>query len=266
MNAAFPWGVGLAVYLLLAPAQAAQITTEQFSAGANGWTGTVSLSLGFPAGEWAFNSGAARLTLYDNGGFPSFASGALRLTAAASSGAFTGNYDTAGIEVIGFRILAENWTGTNVLVRWGGSTSEYQRLVAITQTGVWQTVAFSLARADLVNWTVFNGSISDFEAARADVKSFKIEITQDSGFEENYQIDDVFVDRLPAALALGAGSNGLQVNWQHLRTGFSYRVESATSLTPPNWTSVTSLVATASVFQATHETAQPAQSYRMVLE
>ena len=98
---------------------AAQPTNESFTAGASGWAGTTGSTPFGETGVWSFTGGAARV-LFFNPGFPVPDSATLSNTPTASGGAFTGNYDQAGINLIGFSVLAPQIVPDGFVILEGG--------------------------------------------------------------------------------------------------------------------------------------------------
>ncbi len=234
--------------------------TITFTAGANGWTGTTS---GFNS-EWTMEPGQARLTFYDSGGFPNPDVGSFSNTVTASGGAFTGDYAQASIALLGFRLRAEDVPLTNFSLRWGGSTSVFQRFFTIGQTGVWKTFAASLASPELGGWSVLQGSTADFHQACADVRFVALRLQSGSGFEHSFLLDEFFLARLPAATAIqSAGASNL-ITWSYLRSNETYRMESADTATGP-WSPGSTITATGTTHLATEPASNTLRLYRITL-
>lgn len=255
---------------------AAQITNESFTAGSNGWLGTIG-GLN-PSGEWQFTGQVARLDFFE-GPAEFSTTGTLKDSPTASGGSFSGNYDAVSVALIGFRILTDNPNvDTNlplsnvdtVLLSWLGGTSRYFRTFSIpqAQTGVWHNFAVSLDSYELGGWTVSSGSKENFPTARQSVSNLIFSFSRRGALAQSFLIDDIFIDRLPAATAIrDAGATGL-VTWSYLRSNTAYRVERADQSTNLVWSTLETLTATG----ATHVTVDPAldtnlyRVYRMVIE
>lgn len=225
-------------------ADAAQYTTEQFTAGANGWQGS-----GDPGyGSWVFTGGAARVNFVDTG-FPFPIVGRLSNAPTASGGSFTGNYDAAGIELIGFRFLSNTDMPASVSLELGGPTSVYQRIYYPSQTGVWHTFAASLRSVELGGWTNLQGPVTDFDQVRQNVKYVIIRVERAGTTARQYLIDDIFLDRLPVVGPLTPSTGAFfSLQGDYLRTNETYRIEAATNLTSA-WSPVASMVATSRLQQ-----------------
>lgn len=255
---------------------AAQITNESFTAGSNGWVGLVG-GLN-PSAEWQFTGQVARLEIFE--GPAEFSTTAtLKDSPSASGGAFTGNYDAASVALIGFRILSDNPNiDTNlplsnvdtVLLSWLGGTSRYFRAFSIPQseTGLWHNFAVSLDSYELGGWTVASGSKSNFPVARQSVSNLIFSFSRRGALAQTYLVDDIFIDRLPAATAMEAGGSTGLVTWSYLRSNTAYRVERADQSTNLVWSTLETLTATGT----THVSSDPAldtnlfRVYRMVIQ
>jgi hypothetical protein len=245
---------------LVFPAQAAQTAIEKFSSGANGWAGTSELF----TGTWSFTGGAARISFAAIGiGFPEI--GTLSNTPSATSGSFTGNYDAAGIEVIGFSFYAPSAlpASSAVEVEWAGSTSLYRRAFSVAQTGVWYHFSASLKAEDKSSWTVIAGSMEDFAAARQSVRRVALRVARTLTSAHQFVFDDIFIAGQPGGASLSGGG----IVWDGLLSGVAYQVQSTTNLIAASWTGVESLTATG-FFHATVITnaAQSSEAFRILFE
>lgn len=231
--------MGMVLCGAVQPAFSAQITTEQFNAGAGGWQGS---SLG--TGAWTFTGGAARVNFADTGFIALPDVGTLSNLPTASGGSFTGNYDAAGIELIGFRFFSATELPSSVRLELGGATSVYQKIFYPSVTGVWQTLAASLQSVELGGWTNVFGPTTDFAAVRQNVKYVTIKVDRAGATNRQHGIDDIFLDRLPAAGAVTASTGAyFSLRWDYLRTGQAYRVESSSEVTG-TWVLAQTLTAT----------------------
>lgn len=206
----------------------AQYTTETFSAGASGWQGTTE----FATGSWTYTGGVVRLTFNDTSFVVIPDVGSLSNQVTASGGAFTGNYVGAGIDLIGFRFLSNTDMPSSVRLHLVGPTSEYRRIFYPNQTGVWVTLAASLAGAAEGGWVRVGGAGQDFDQVRQQVRYVAIKVDRAGTTLRHYFIDDIFLDRLPATQQLALSTNGLlQAQVNYLRTGSYYQVEAAPEVT-----------------------------------
>ena len=232
--------MGLVFFTAVLTAPSAQITTEQFNAGAGGWQGSVAAG----AGSWTFTGGAARVN-FANTGFPVPFAGTLSNTPSASGGSFTGDFEAAGIELIGFNFFTATSLPSSVMLSIGGATSVYQRLFYPAQTGVWQTFAASLQSAESGGWINPQGPPADFEGVLQNVKYVTIQVDRDANeVARQYVIDDIFLDRLPAAGGLGVATGGLlSLRADYLRSNTTYQVQASPEVTG-TWVLAQTLVAT----------------------
>ncbi len=218
---------------------AAQPAVESFSVGANGWEGISD----FGSGTWSFTGGAARVVFDPVPLFPDI--GTLTNAAGATSGSFTGNFDVAGIDVIGFSFFAPNTLPASSVVEleWGGSTSVYRRGFSVTQTGVWYTFTASLQEEDKNQWTVNKGSLTDFAAARQSVHHVALRVARTLTAAHQFVFDDLFVAGLPGGASVARDSSN-RIVWDGLLAGLDYQVQSTTNLLASPWVTVESLTAT----------------------
>ncbi len=217
-------------------------TNETFDSGANGWVGTTS----FLTGNWAFSGGEAKISFADIGmfAFPDF--GLLSNSPSATSGSFTGNYDAAGANVIGFSFYAADILpggGSNVVLRWRGSTSVFQKAFTVAQTGVWYNFSMPLSDAARFEWDLFVGSYDDFPAARQAVSSVNIRVFRNGSAAHSFAIGEIYLSNEPESVTFAiTGSNAL-VGAGGLLTGEAYDIESASEVSG-TWSYAQSFVAT----------------------
>jgi hypothetical protein len=242
---------------------AAQPTNESFTAGANGWAGSSQSPFGTFA-FWSFTGGAARV-LFTNPGFAIPESATLSNTPTASGGAFTGNYDQVGINLIGFSVLAPQVLPSGfIILEWSGSTSLYQRGFTMTATGVWHRFTASLADTERDRWTTLQGSIDDFAAARQSVSRVTIRISRNGLPDHQFVIDDLYLVGEPEAREVVAGGGDtLSTRWQALNAGVTYQVESAPAVTGV-WAAAQSFVATGAVQSITLTNAGATRFWRTI--
>jgi hypothetical protein len=201
---------------------------ESFASGAQGWMGSSS----FFSGTWSFTGGAARVKFMNLGDFPFPDTGTISNMPSASSGSFTGNYDLAGISVIGFRIMAPNVPPSGlVILEWGGSTSIYQQGFTINSTGVWVTCTASIADDAIAFWSPIEGSMDDFSAARQSVRFVSIRITRTGTLAHEFVVDDIFLAGQPSITTIST-SNGTNftLTGEGMVSNLFYHVESAATV------------------------------------
>jgi hypothetical protein len=239
----------------------AQPAVESFDAGANGWAGSSELF----TGSWNFSGGTAEVVFSDIGSFAFPDIGVLSAAAGATSGSFTGDYDAASIEAIGFSFRAQNvlpGTGT-VELEWGGSASVYRRGFPVTETGVWFRFVASLSEADKSQWTVKTGSLDDFAAARQSVDQVTLRVPRKVTSEHRYSFDEIFVAGLPEGGSVTA-AGARTVVWQGLLSGVRYEVERTTNLVTGIWSFYEQIQATGAFRQTiVTNSADPAAAFRM---
>lgn len=233
--------VAVALLAVAAPsARAAQAYSESFGTSSAGWTNS---------GQWgAFGAtnGYLRGRFDAIGGPPSPQTGRFIATNAASGGAFVGDYGAAGVEQIGFSILAADALPSDLLLRWyGGDGFAYFHggLAAfITATGVWHTFVFSLRDKAEGGWV--GSSATNFAAARQAVTWLEIAITRNGVTAQHYAVDNVFIDAAPSVAPLNTGVAPPQLVLAPLQTGATYRIQATESLAGGTWTNLDLIVAT----------------------
>lgn len=194
----------------------ASIYTETFDSGAAGWSHAGSLAV--TAEESGLRGQFAAQ------GFPFPESGSFWADAAASGGAFAGNYSAAGVQLIGFSFLAQEALPSAALVRLSGAETSFFRSFAdaIAQTGVWYRIVFSLQSQAAGRWV--GGTEPAFAEVLRDVQRLEIQITRAGMTAQRYRLEDVFLDALPAGTEVSADGT---VAWSRLRADQAYVVEAA---------------------------------------
>jgi len=238
-------------------AQSARITNETFAGGANGWMGTTV----FGSGQWSFTGGTARIKFNTGFAFPDSAT--LSNSASASSGAFTGNYDQAGINLIGFSFLAPQIVPSGfVILEWGGSTSIYQKGFTVSTTGVWHNFAMSLSDQAKGQWTTIQGSINDFTAARQSVSFVTIRVTLNGVMFHEFLIDNIFLAGQPGiSNYVFSGGSIFSMHMNELQSNLTYHVEAAPDVTGV-WTFAQSFIATNRIQTVNITNSAPQQFWR----
>lgn len=196
-------------------ARGAGVHTETFSSGRMGWTNT---------GTWvtAGTNNALR-GQFGSQSIPSPESGSWAATNTSSGGAFVGDYDAAGIRLVGFSFMAQDVLPSSALIRWHGPSGSFFRsfLPYVTATGAWCRVAFSLADKAAGGWV--GGTEEAFQTGLTNVQWVEIQVTRAGTAAQRYFLDEVFLDGLPEGTRIRFG----EVSWTPLRTNVAYGVEVA---------------------------------------
>lgn len=251
----------VALILLGGPARmadAASLFTETFSSSLSGWTNAGSI-----AWQWNTN-GYARVAFPAT---PIFQESILAGGASASSGAFTGDYKAADVAVIGFDFYAED-SEPNVLTLFllSGTNSMSVALAnRITETGAVHRLAVSLRDRASGPWL---GPATDaqFDEWLASITAVRIRVTPKTNEAEAYRLDTLFLDRAPDTIALEIDSDGLpEMEWTHLRTNWTYRIEANTNLISGSWATLSTFSATeqSALFTDQDATNHPFRAYRL---
>ncbi len=224
----------------------AQVYREEFVGGASGWTNDP----GATGGSVTPISNLLRIN-FPPAGMPMLGSLAISTTNNTSGGAFTGDYAAAQISLMGFRI--RSLTHPNVFPRleWdSGSTTTFRRAFSsgIAQTGVWYEFSTSLKDISDAEWaqTGATGLLNRayFAACLQTVTAVRVVIPRPHATAaSSFELDAVYLDRIPEATSLSASTSSVEVIWAPLQTGLVYAVETAMLLDGP-WTSAAALTAT----------------------
>ncbi len=246
----------MAIALACPCAWAAAAHTETFASDVAGWTNAGSLQLGV--------TNQTLRGLFAAQGVPIPESGSFVATNLSSSGAFTGDYDAAGIRLIGFSFMAQNTLPSAALLRWQGPTSSFFRSFAATvaTTGVWYHFAFTLANKDAGKWA--GGSTAAFDESLRAVQGLEIQLTRAGMAAQRYYVDDVFVDALPwGSVGTASPTGGMPVVWSSLRTNVAYVVQAADQPSS-SWHDAGTFVATTSTQSWLDFTATNRRVYRLL--
>jgi len=238
---------------------AATVTSETFSAGANGWQGS-----SFLEGSWTFTGGAARVRFPNSGLFPIFSSGTLSNLTTATSGSFTGDFVAAGINVVGFRFNASTELPSGVSLWIGdGNNTYFYMFDDVTQTNVWYTLSASLVNPEAGGWEVITGSLTNFNTALLNVRFVAIRVARSGVLSQQFVIDDLFLGRQPNATVMMQDGEDHQTMWDGLISNVMYNVEASTDLILPTWFIIDSFIATNIVHHRSEPVVGECMYYRL---
>ena len=241
------WWFPLAVLIVWAACpsvRGASPFTETFTTNLAGWTnGGTRL--------WSSSNNTAIVTLPVAAGPPETA--ILKTTPLASGGAFTGDYVSAGITLLGFAFKAETYLPGLLSVQWKGDTNSVflDAKSAILATGVWYYLAFSLGSAAEGGWVSGVGE-DTFVSMQTNVNSISVQVEgQSLTTTARYRLDDFFIDRGHLAGRLQPTTNGYgEVTWNYIRSNYTYRLEYADAL-GGSWTTASVVTATSTTLVST---------------
>ena len=207
--------IGLA--LLATASWGAAIYTEPFVS-----TGVATGRLTMGAGSWSYTGGVARVRF--NAANPTNAmpnTGILY----PLSGSFTGDYVAAGVEVLGLKFRSEAGLPSVVWVELAAGTSVYQRMLPVSEVGIWETFMVPLTSAEAGGWTAQEGRLDEFGESLRNVKSVVVKVRRSGVTVMDHLVDDLFADQTPQA-AVGRSSGGqMTLAWDALQVGAPYRME-----------------------------------------
>ena len=196
---------------------------EDFASGLNGWTNTTP-----PA--WRWTNGYAFVTF---AAIPTPQTATLVATGALASTAFTGDYGSAELGLIGFRFQAVQALPSGLTLRWMRGTNGYFRNLQhlIQATGVWYTVYCSLADKETGGWSGDDQNLFPFVLGNVDSVSLSI-LTPALLSASAFRVDDIQVDHLHRASMLRS-DNGLFMQWERLQSNSVYRLEKSLGTDQP---------------------------------
>lgn len=184
------------------------------------------------AGSWALQEGDATLTFNST---PYALPDAGILSIATTATPLLGDYDEAGIAVIGFSFNApDSLPAGNVILAWSGAGHTFQRGFSVTETGRWYHFTAPLGPDDAANWIPLTGTRDDYAMARRSVNEISLRINRTGTTARQYVVRDLFIARSPYGTTLApVADNLLALQARDLLAGKSYIVETAESLHGP---------------------------------
>lgn len=247
---------------ILVPAHAASVTTETFSVNLSGWSNAGLRSWGWNTGKYA------RVTFPPTP--PGPGDNAILIgSGAASSGSFTGNYVTAGINLVGFDIRV-NPVPPAVLTLYllSGTNSLFVPLAGrIASSNTWQTLSISVRHQSDGPW-LGPANEAQFQTWLQNVTEMKILLKRSTDQMELYDLDNLFAVTQPASSGATLSWTGtVAVAWTDLVVDQSYQVQASQDLPGNLWSNVYTLVATNTTMQFIDVDAGlfPFRAYRLQL-
>lgn len=217
----------------------AQRFVETFAGGASGWTSQVDAA-GTAIG---FGDGAAVIT-FGAQGFPSPALGTLVASNTASAGSLTGSYAAAGIQLLGFDVIATGAVPSQVFVEIEGPAGVLRRSFAgvITRTGLWYQVAAALPAADAGGW---NESAPGCAAGvLTDVRRVSLSVSRSGTAAQASRVDNFYLTGLPRGTSLRPpGGTAGETTWTDLCSNLVYALQAADAA-DGGWTDLVRITAT----------------------
>ena len=163
--------VGVAMLLgllgVLGPVQGAQIFTEPFTGGSNGWSSAPGSSISFTVNvvrfrmPFSFTPSSHTLVASNN----------------ASAGAFVGNYLTTGVRAIGFSLICTAATPSQIQLDLLSGTNRVWRLLGgqACVTGRWLSVVADLPESSPGEW--FESAPGLYTSVLSNVTELQVQIT-----------------------------------------------------------------------------------------
>ncbi len=199
--------------------------TESFNT-----TGVATGRLSLGVGSWSYTGGVAKVrfnALNPPIAIPNTA------TLYPVSGSFKGDYVAAGIEVLGLKFRSETGLPSLVWVELTAGTSVYQKILPVSQVGVWETFMVPLTSAEAGGWMAQDGGVANFRESLRDVKSVAVKVRRSGVTAMEYLVDDLFADQLPQAAGGRSSGGQMTLAWDALQVGAPYRMERCSTLGGP---------------------------------
>ena len=200
------------------------------------------LSLG--AGAWTFTGETARVTFASTQPYAIPDVATLRLSAPA----FTGDYQAAGIGVMGFRFRCEQAAPSSLHLELTAGGSVFQRIIPVTSVGVWNECMVSLSGAEAGGWSAKKGDLAGFAEALKQVQSVTLKFSRSGAAARDYVVDDFYVDVLPDGAQGSLETDKIRLVWDAVQVGLPYVMQESSHPAGP-WQDTTVLSATNRLLQ-----------------
>lgn len=242
------------MFLTGAAAWAASPRLETFDSGLNGWTNVA-------APNWRGTNGYAQV-IFPATPVPQIST--LLATGALASSSFMGDYNTADIGLISFRIQALNVLPSGLTLRWMRGTNGYFRNLqnAVQATGLWYSIYCSLADKDTGGWSGDEADVFPFVLESVDSVSLSI-LTPAILSAATFRVDDIQIDHLHRGRSIQT-TPGLNLSWENLQSNLTYRLEQCSTVDQP-WTPDTLVIATNRSISITMTNLPAYSAWRLVL-
>lgn len=242
--------------------QAASITNETFSVNLQGWS-----NAGLRSWTWQ-SGGHLRVSFPPSPPSPGDHA-TLKAGPTASSGSYTGNYVTAGINLIGFDFMAES-TGPatfNLDLIYGTNRMSVALVDRVVPSNGWQTIAVSLRHKADGPW-FGPANEGQFQTWLQDISGVEIRIVRHADQAEIYRLDNFFAVRQSAMTEMvNVGPEAMAMAWTDVLIGRQYRVEATQNLSGNEWIPIALMVTTNNTMYFVDEdvSAFPHRAYRITL-
>ena len=189
----------------------------------------------------------------------------------ASGGAFAGNYTSAGIAMVGFEIWPVHSLPSTVSVDLIRDSSGVISIVTdrIDTVGAWNNIFVPVDLGHSHLWQSAGPGGTTLASVITNVTSFRIYLETLSGSEVEFRFRNVFLAELPFVDTFSPGlANAVDIQWNAVRSNWTYQVDASIDLTSGVWSNVGSFVATDTTadFVDTDAADHPQRTYRLRLE
>ena len=214
--------------------------TEDFSS-----TGVATGRLSMGAGSWSYTDGVAKVRF--NAASPAIAM-PNTATLYPVSGSLTGDYVAAGLEVLGLRFRSETGLPSMVWVELTAGGSVYQKILPVSQVGVWETFMVPLTSAEAGGWMAQDGGLENFRESLRDVKSVVLKVRRSGVTVAEHLVDDLFADQPPQVAGGSSAGGQMTLAWDAMQVGAPYMMQESATLNGP-WTDAGAVTPTSRLHQ-----------------
>ncbi len=178
-------------------AHAAQVYTETFATNLSGWIGsTVNSGDG---SVWIYTNGQAKLKFIAQDPFGGGYSdqGILFATNTSSSGRFTGNWTTSGVNTIGFDLISDTVDADAVEVRLSSGNNYFYKTLVPPPPGVLESYLIAADGLASGGWIgIPTNSEAAFATMKTNVQSIKLAISRSGIIAQTNRLDNIFLSQL----------------------------------------------------------------------
>jgi hypothetical protein len=262
---------GLAVVVVMVTgclvANGARPVTEAFASGFSGWIMT-NRNI---EGAWVNVDSQAEFDLWTPEIPVPGASCTLIASNGASSGAFVGDWNAAGIDCLNFDFIAScttNPVNTQIVVSLYGGNSKVDKVITTSSLESLQHFSVSVESKAQGGWA---GSLTEeaFSSMKTNIRSVAIRATvpalptTKSQFLV-YRFDNISLDSQARMQGLASiGNDSLAINWSHLVADRIYTLETCNDLAANVWSNASTFSATGTVSTVSISNASRVQFMRL---
>lgn len=190
-------------------AQGASLFTESFATNFSGWQAGVSSG----SGAWSWNAGQLRLDFDLQDSFPYPDQGLLTATNTSSGGRFTGSWDDAGADALGFEFVADTVPPNGLEMKlFGPNGSVFSRALAAPPSG--RVESYFIPAGGLADgcWLGLpNNTEAAFSAMRTNVQRMRLTVFRGATMTpHSFRVDNIHLTRTHR---WDGGADGSGASW-----------------------------------------------------